>query len=240
VRLTLAASFGLAPTRLTEQRFPPTNSIENGCTLQPQTATDFVSLPRQYSRILARSEELGFTMNSDVPTGTLLRALAASKPAGSFLELGTGCGLGTCWILDGMSDDSRLLSIDTDSAFQAIARAELGHDDRVSFQLGDAGAFLESSEAKFDMIYADAWPGKYSHLDEALALLKPGGIYVVDDMLPQPNWPDDHAPKAKRLLADLQSLPGIPSTFFGWSTGIVMCVKQHSVAGRTMAAPKIE
>ena len=91
-------------------------------------------------------------------TGTLLRALAASKPTGRFLELGTACGLGTCWILDGKSTDSTLLSIDTDTGFQSIARAELGHDDRVTFQLGDAGAFLESSETSFDLIYADAWP----------------------------------------------------------------------------------
>lgn len=204
--------------------------------MQLQNATDFISFPPQYARILAKSEDAGFTMNSDVLTGTLLRALAASKPTGRFLELGTGCGLGTCWILEGMSSDSRLLSIDADSGFQSIARAELGHDNRVSFQLGDAGAFLQSSEAKFDMIYADAWPGKYSYLDEALELLKPGGIYVVDDMLPQPNWPDDHAPKAKKLLADLQSLPRVLSTFFRWSTGIVMCVKQHSVVSGTTAS----
>ena len=114
--------------------------------MQPQTAIDFVSFPQQYSRILARSEELRFTMNSDVLTGTLLRTLAASKPAGSFLELGSGCGLGTCSILDGMSADATLLFIDTDSAFQAIARAELGDDNRVSFQLGDAAAFLDSAE----------------------------------------------------------------------------------------------
>ena len=203
--------------------------------MQLQNATDFISFPPQYARILAKSEDAGFTMNSDVLTGTLLRALAASKLTGRFLELGTGCGLGTCWILEGMSADSRLLSIDTDSGFQSIARAELGHDNRVSFQLGDAGAFLESSNASFDIIYADAWPGKYSHLNEALELLKPGGIYVVDDMLPQSNWPDDHAPKAERLLADLHAHPGLSSTFLAWSTGIVMCVKRQPVASRTTA-----
>ena len=91
--------------------------------------------------------------------------------------------------------------------------------------MGDAAVFLESTDATFDMIYADAWPGKYSHLAEALKLLHPGGIYVVDDMLPQPNWPEDHAPKATKLLADLNSLPGISSAFIEWSTGIVICVK---------------
>ena len=31
--------------------------------------------------------------------------------------------------------------------------------------------------------YADAWPGKFSQLEEALALLRPGGMYVIDDLL---------------------------------------------------------
>ena len=102
--------------------------------------------------------------------------------------------------------------------------------------MSDAGAFLESGDAGFDIIYADAWSGKYSHLNEALGLLKPGGIYVVDDMLPLPNRPDDHAPKAERLLAALHSHPGISSTFLAWSAGIVMCVKQEPVTRRTTAS----
>ena len=81
--------------------------------------------PPRYERILARSEALQFSMNSDVLTGSLLRALARTKPDGSFLELGTGCGLGTCWLLDGMSSGSRLISLDTDPRAQAIAKEEL-------------------------------------------------------------------------------------------------------------------
>jgi predicted O-methyltransferase YrrM len=36
---------------------------------------------------------VGFTMASDAWTGALLRTLAAAKPGGSLLELGTGTGL---------------------------------------------------------------------------------------------------------------------------------------------------
>ena len=61
-----------------------------------------IPFPPGYERILGRSREIEFPMNSDVLTGNLLRTLAASKPASAFLELGTGCGLGTSWILDGM------------------------------------------------------------------------------------------------------------------------------------------
>ena len=54
--------------------------------------------------------------------------------------------------------------------------------------------------ASFDLIFADAIPGKYEHLNETLALLRRGGLYVVDDMLPQPTWPKDHAPRATGVL----------------------------------------
>lgn len=182
--------------------------------------------PNAYSRILAKSQELGFSMNSDVQTGSLLRTLAAAKPGGHLLELGTGCGLGTCWLLDGMSVDAHLTTVDTDPNVQAIAIAELGTDSRLSFHLGDGGEFLETTGAKFDLIYADAWPGKYSHRDVALSLLKPGGVYLIDDMLPQPNWPEGHGSKADRLLQDLQTLGGMTVTPLSWSTGIVLCVKK--------------
>jgi predicted O-methyltransferase YrrM len=184
-----------------------------------------VPTPPHYRRILQRSTDIQFAMNSDVRTGALLRALARMKPGGMFLELGTGCGLGTCWLLDGMNADSTLVSVDNSPAVQAIARDELGADARLTFVLEDGGEFLESCKNGFDLIYADAWPGKYSHLDRALALLNRGGIYVIDDMLPQPNWPADHAPKVAALLQTLDALDDFEIAKLSWSTGIVLAVK---------------
>ena len=184
-----------------------------------------VPMPPHYERILQRSTDMQFPMNSDVLTGALLRALARMKPGGMFLELGTGCGLGTCWLLDGMNADSTLVSVDNSAAVQAIARDELGADARLTFVFGDGGEFLESCENGFDLIYADAWPGKYSHLDRALALLNRGGIYVIDDMLPQPNWPADHPPKVATLLQTLDALDAFEIAKLSWSTGIVLAVK---------------
>ena len=181
-----------------------------------------VPMPPHYERILQRSTDIQFPMNSDVLTGSLLRALARTKPGGMFLELGTGCGLGTCWLVDGMNAESTLVSVDNSAAVQAIARDELGADARLTFVLEDGGEFLESCKNGFDLIYADAWPGKYSHLDRALALLNRGGIYVIDDMLPQPNWPADHPPKVATLLHTLDALDDFE---ISWSTGIVLAVK---------------
>jgi predicted O-methyltransferase YrrM len=185
-----------------------------------------IPFPPGYERILARSREVDFAMNSDVLTGALLRTLAASKPGASMLELGTGCGLGTSWMLDGMDASSTLVSVDTDPRVQSIAQAELGGDRRLTLLLRDGGEFLETCERRFDLIYADAWPGKYTHLQTALALLPRGGIYLGDDMLPQPNWPEGHGTKAAGLVATFEQLPGFAVSKLSWSTGLIIAVKR--------------
>jgi predicted O-methyltransferase YrrM len=53
-----------------------------------------------------------------------------------------------------------------------------------------SGLPLPTCRGEHDLIYADAWPGKFTDLDQALALLRIGGIYFIDDLLPQSNWPE--------------------------------------------------
>jgi predicted O-methyltransferase YrrM len=153
----------------------------------------FVHVPASLTRITAEGEALGFRMASEPRTGVLLQVLAASKPGGRLLELGTGTGVGTAWLLGGMDGAARLDTIDNDEAVQAVARRNLGADRRVRFHLADGEAWLASYAGEpFDLIFADAWPGKFSGLARALDLLAAGGLYVIDDLLPQPNWPADH------------------------------------------------
>src|SRR6185369_12398672 len=110
--------------------------------------------PRQLAAILADTAALGFTMASEPSTGSLLRTLAASKPGGLFLELGTGTGAGTSWLLSGMDAGSRLLTVDNDEKGIAIARKHLGGDPRVTFHHSDAGEFIERLRGwRFDLIF---------------------------------------------------------------------------------------
>lgn len=173
----------------------------------------------------------GFTMASEPKTGALLSALAASKPGGRLLELGTGTGLGTAWLLAGMDAGARLDTVDTDAGVMAVARRHLAADSRVTFHVTDGADFLcDAEQRQFDLIYADAWPGKFSHLDEALSLLRAGGIYVIDDLLPQPNWPDGHAAKVHALIDVLERRPEFTTVKLSWASGLMLVV-------RTGAAP---
>ena len=59
-------------------------------------------IPPMLDPITADTAAAGFTMASEPKTGALLSVLAASKPGGRLLELGTGTGIGTAWMLSGM------------------------------------------------------------------------------------------------------------------------------------------
>ena len=77
----------------------------------------------------------------------------------------------------------------------------------------------------FDFIFSDTWAGKYRLLHEALELLNPAGMYVIDDMLPQANWPEGHAEKAANLVATLEQLKGFRVTKLSWASGLVIATK---------------
>ncbi len=189
----------------------------------------YIRPPAVLARVLERTTDLRFEMASEERTGSLLRTLAASKPGGRFLELGTGTGVATAWVLDGMDSKSELISIDINATYQQAARETLGSDPRLTLIAEDALAFLKRQPAAgFDFVFADALRGKYEGLDEALRVVRPGGIYVIDDMLPQLNWPDGHASRVVALLATLAAHPDFEITPMAWSSGLVVAVRKAS------------
>ncbi|MGW0855035.1 O-methyltransferase [Streptomyces sp. NPDC002690] len=183
-------------------------------------------LPPLLAALRAAARAAGFIMSSEDRTGSLLAALAASRPGGRILELGTGFGEGTAWLLSGMDRDARLITVELDPAVQEVVRQLLGTDPRVSFVSGDGGAWLEEYDGgPFDLVFADTWPGKFTHLDRALELVAPGGIYLIDDLLPQPGRPQDHEASVHRLLAELDRREDFRRVRLAWSTGLLMAVR---------------
>lgn len=191
------------------------------------TETIHQPFPKAYTSINEATKLSGFTMASDVLTCSLLRTLAAAKPGGKFLELGTGTGLSTSWILDGMSDDATLTSVDNDEKFLAIAERHLANDKRLKLICSDGSEWVEQNRnQKYDYIFADTWHGKYLLLNEVLAMLNKGAFYIIDDMIPQPNWPDGHEEKANKLITLLENRDDLHLTKQVWATGIVVAVRK--------------
>lgn len=182
--------------------------------------------PQAYFAIQKATSAAGFSMPSEQDVCALLRTLAASKPIGKFLELGTGTGLSTSWILDGMDEASTLISVDNEQTYLNIATENL-QDERLKLVCSGGEEWLtQNADQRFDFIFADTWHGKYLMLDETLKMLNTGGIYIIDDMLPQANWPDCHQQKANNLIEKLQQRTDFTLTKLNWSSGVILMVKR--------------
>ena len=182
--------------------------------------------PEVITSIWHATREVGFSMASEPLTCSFLRTLAASKPGSRFLELGSGTGLSTAWLLDGMNATATLTTVDNDEIALAVLRHHLGNDNRLTVVCSDGDEFIKGiAGQRFDFIFADTWSGKYQMLDETLALLNPGGLYVIDDMLPQSNWPEGHAEKVTALTEKLECLPMFVTSKLSWASGLIVATK---------------
>ncbi len=124
-----------------------------------------------------------------------------------------------------MDTRSRLTSVDNQDA-GGIARRCLGHDPRLELVIADAADFLEQLGARtFDLIFADAPFGKFFDLERTLDALAPGGLYVVDDMLPEA-----HDKGRRELLehhgAALAARRDLVLTGLPWGTGLVVATRR--------------
>jgi predicted O-methyltransferase YrrM len=186
----------------------------------------YIEAPAVLAAVEEKSKEVDFGMPSEALLGALLRVLAASRPAGRILELGTGTGIATTWLLAGMDNESMLVSVDNDADVQRIAAELLGKDPRLRLVTEDGTTFLRKQPPRsFDLVFADAMPGKYEGLEEALAVVKVSGLYVIDDMLPQANWPEGHAQKIPLLIERLAVHPDFLLVPLAWASGVVIAVR---------------
>jgi len=183
--------------------------------------------PKLHSKIVAKSKEIGFTMPSDLLVGTLLKTIITSKPNSNILELGTGIGLSLSWMIDGMDSNSKLISVDNDQNLITIASDFFQGDKRIELVCADGSEWIKAySGEKFDVVFADAWPGKYSETNEILNLINPGGFYIIDDMIAQPNWPEGHQKHVNSLIEYLENHQDFNLTKMHWSSGVIIATKK--------------
>jgi predicted O-methyltransferase YrrM len=188
--------------------------------------SEIVNVPAEYERIKEATAEMKFNMASDLYTGSLLKTLVASKASGRFLELGTGTGLATAWMVAGMNANSSLVTVENNGLLIDVAKKFI-NDNRVEFLLTDAYEWIKNYKGpKFDFIFADAMPGKYDLFDETINILNSNGYYVIDDMLPQPNWPAGHDEKVENFIKQIEERNDLLVTKLNWSTGIMIVVKK--------------
>lgn len=119
--------------------------------------------------------------------GRLLELLARSIGARRVLELGSGFGYSACWFARAVGADGEVLLTEgseerTREAAGFLERAGFG--DRVRIETGDALEIASKLEGPFDILFNDIDKHDYPRVPEQAArLLRPGGLFITDNML---------------------------------------------------------
>jgi predicted O-methyltransferase YrrM len=139
-------------------------------------------------RARARAAELGCP--AVMPgVGAVLQALAAALAARAVVEIGTGAGVASLWLLRGMPEDGVLTTIDVEVEHQRAAKeafAEAGvRATRTRTIPGRASDVLPRlTDGAYDLVLVGADRHSYpEYVEQALRLLRPGGIVAVDGAL---------------------------------------------------------
>jgi predicted O-methyltransferase YrrM len=194
--------------------------------------SELMRVPQLVTVAEKRAMEEDFHMSSARDTGQLLRTLAATKPGGLFLEIGTGVGVGAGWLLDGMDRAARLITLEVHPEAAQISKEMLASDSRAEVVQADAVEWLRAYDGPlFDMIFVDASVPKYEERALTLSRIAPGGLFVCDDVIWQASWDPAVRPSKDRVdkfRVEIFAETQFQVTLMDWGPGI--CVATRIVA----------
>lgn len=184
---------------------------------------DPIDIPPLAAEAEAIAKRGQWRLSSDRRTGTLLRTLAASKPGGQILEVGSGLGVGSAWLLDGMDKNARLTTLEIHAKCAGICRTLLANDSRAEVITTDASEWLRTyAGPPFDLVFVDTTSTKFEHRDLLFAHMADGALLVADDLLPGETWTADHPARVTRFRREIMAEPQLTATLVDWASGLVI------------------
>jgi len=182
-----------------------------------------IDIPPLVSKAQAIADRGQWRLSSEPRTGALLRTLAASKPGGRLLEVGSGLGVGSGWLLAGMDDDARLIGLEIHAKVAQISRDILAGDPRVEIITTDATRWLEEyTGPPFDLVFVDTTEAKFHRRDVIFKNLADGALLIADDLLPGDTWTADHPERVERFRKEIVVEPDLVVTMMDWASGLVV------------------
>jgi predicted O-methyltransferase YrrM len=146
----------------------------------------------------------------DAEVGALLRVLATAIGAKRILEIGTAIGYSGIWLAGALPPDGSLFTMEMDPERAREARENFtraGVAERVSVIIGDAQRMIAKVAGPFDLIFQDGSKQLYTPLlDRLVALLRPGGLLITDNVLWDGEVVPGFLPAPKRAAADTRAI----------------------------------
>lgn len=188
--------------------------------------------------VLARARERGTELGAApvlAGAGAVMRLLAAAVDARAAVEIGTGSGVGSLYLLSGMHADGVLTTIDPELENQRAAREALTEAGvrpaRVRTIAGSPRDVVgRLTDHAYDLV---ALPAHAPHAEDLLAhakrLLRPGGVLVIThalhhDRVPDPAARDAATQQVRALLRAVQESEDLVAALTGSGDGVVAAV----------------
>lgn len=167
--------------------------------------------------------------------GATLRTLARIKNPRTVVEVGTGTGVSSLYLLAGMDETAVLTTIDAEAehhtaAKQAFSEAGL-KSTRVRTITGKPAQVLPKlADEGYDLVFLDSDPTELAwQLQHAARLLRPGGVLIVDavlwrDQVADPARRDPQTVAARELLRNLRDDDRFESAVLPTGEGLLVAV----------------
>ena len=168
-------------------------------------------------------------------TGGLLETLAAATRAKRAVEVGTAIGVSTLHLSRGGAHGT---SFEVDPERHAAATEYLRRGGfEPDLRLQDATDGLAALEpGSFDLAFIDGPKAGYeTHLDQAVELLRPGGLLLVDNVLmgggaatgaPTNQWGQDSVDLIREFNRRISERGDLRATFLAVGDGVAMAVRR--------------
>lgn len=163
---------------------------------------------------------------------TLLVKAIGSRRA---IEVGTFTGYGAIAIARGLPADGDLVCCEVSEEYAEIARgnvADAGLADRVEIRVAPALETLRELDGEFDFAYIDAdKPGYDAYFEACLALLRPGGMIMFDNVLLDgrvldPPGDDESAQAMAALNEKIAADKRVDVAMLGIADGVTLTLKR--------------
>ena len=198
-------------------------------------AEDYSSEPESIRSARKHADELG--VESVTPaTGAQLAVIAGLTQAKNIVEVGTGAGVSSLWLLSA-SNDSVLTTIDSEPEYQNVAkenfRASSIQANRVRTITGKAVNVMGNmAESAYDLVFLDIDPQYLEEiLPTAVSLVRPKGALVVAhalwrDRVPNPALRDDETSAMRSVLRAFESSEDFTSAVSMVGDGLLVVYKR--------------
>ena len=155
--------------------------------VDPHTfAENFITEDHFKSQARARGVELG-AVDTTPGAGAFLKFLASTLKAQSVVEVGTGSGVGSLWLFDGMLPNGTLTSIDDEMEHSQIAKVAFSDADiaQSRYRLitnSVLDVISKLTDQAYDLVVLRHNPEDLGYvINEAQRILRSGGALVIDN-----------------------------------------------------------